>query len=169
MRILGAMVVMVLLTACSGGDGRAGRDLSDPATQEQAGLDALQSAKPAMASALGAATGTFGGRHLSCDLGNHTFEYVVTGGVTGDAASWGGGTDALRSELADAGWELTDTVEETSVGATREGLDLLVQRGRRTDDGVEWRLTLTAPCVAFSDADTDEARLRGTVDLSGDL
>lgn len=169
MRILGAIVVMVLLTACNGGSSRAGRELSDPARQEEAGLDALRSAKPAMTSALSASSSTFGGMHLPCDLGNNTFEYSITGGLTGDPGSWREGTDALRTELAAAGWELTDTIDDTSVAGTREGLELLVQRGRRTDDGVEWRVTLKAPCVAFSDEGTDQARQRGTVDLSGDL
>lgn len=169
MRILGAILVVVMLTACDGGSSRAGRELSDPATQEDAGLDALRSAKPAMASALSPSSSTFGGMHMPCDLGNDTFEYSITGGFIGDAASWREGPEALRTELAAAGWELTDTVEDTSVAGTRDGLELLVQRGRRTEDGVEWRVNLTAPCVAFSDEGTDQARRRGTVDLSGDL
>ena len=122
-----------------------------------------------MTSALSATSSTFGGVHLPCDLGNNTFEYSITGGSTGDAASWREGIGALRRELAAAGWELTDTVDDTSVAGTRDGLELVVQRGRRTDDGVEWRVSLTAPCVAFSDEGTDEARRRGTVDLSGDF
>jgi hypothetical protein len=169
MRMLGAILVMVLLTACSGGSTRAGREVSDPAEQEEAGLDALRSARPAMTSALGASSSTFGGLHLPCDLGNNTFEYTINGGLIGDAASWRAGLDALRTELADAGWELTDTANDISVAGTRDGLELFVQRQRRTDDGVEWSVKLTAPCVAYSDAGTDRARERGTVDLSGDL
>ena len=169
MRILGVVLVMLVLTACSDGSTRAGRDLSDPAKQEEAGLDALRSAKPAMTSALGASSSTFGGMHLPCDFGNNTFEYSITGGLIGDAASWREGSDALQEELAAAGWELTDTIDDTSVGGTRKGLELLVQRGRRSEDGVEWRVSLTAPCVAFSDEGTDVARRRGTVDLSGEL
>lgn len=169
MRLLGVLVVMVLLTACNGGPTRAGREMSDPAKQEEAGLDALRSAQPALTSALGASSSTFGGMHLPCDLGDNTFEYSITGGLTGDASSWREGADTLRTELAATGWELTDTIDGTSVAGTREGLELLVQRGRRTDDGVEWRVSLEAPCVAFSDAGTDQARQRGTVDLSGDL
>lgn len=169
MRILGAVLVVLLLTACSDGASSAGRETSEPAKQEEVGLAALRSAKPAMTSALSASSSTFGGLHLPCDLGNNTFEYSITGGLTGDGASWRDGTGALRTELAAAGWELKDTIDDTSVAGTRDGLELLVQRGRRTDDGVEWRVSLTAPCVAFSDAGADRARARGTVDLSGDL
>jgi hypothetical protein len=169
MRILGAILVMVVLTACNGGSSRAGRELSDPAKQEEAGLDALRSAKPAMASALSASSSTFGGMHLPCDLGNHTFEYTINGGLIGDAASWRSGLDALSTELADAGWQLEDTVNDISVAGTREGLELFVQRQRRSDEGVEWSVQLTAPCVAYSDDGTEQARRRGTVDLSGDL
>jgi hypothetical protein len=169
MRILGAVLVVLLLAACSDGASSAGRETSDPGKQEEAGLAALRSAKPAMTSALSASSSTFGGMHLPCDLGNNTFEYSITGGLVADAASWRSGVDALTTELADAGWELKDTIDDTSVAGTREGLELLVQRGRRTDDGVEWRVSLTAPCVAFSDAGADRARARGTVDLSGEL
>ena len=169
MRILGAVLVVLLLTACSDGASSAGRETSEPAKQEEAGLAALRSAKPAMTSALSASSSTFGGMHLPCDLGNHTFEYSITGGFIGDAASWREGPEALRTELAAAGWKLTDTIDDTSVAGTRDGLELLVERGRRTEDGVEWRVSLTAPCVAFSEEGTDQARRRGTVDLSGDL
>lgn len=169
MRILGVLVAMVLLTACSGGATPAGREPSDPAKQEEAGLDALRSAKPAMTSALSASSSTFGGVHLPCELGNNTFEYTINGGLIADASSWRSGIDALSTELADAGWQMEDTVNDISVAGTREGLKLFVQRQRRADDGVEWSVQLTAACVAYSDDGTARARRRGTVDLSGDL
>lgn len=165
MRILGSALVVLLLMASGGCAG----EKSDPSTQEEAGLDALRSAKPAMTSAVSASSSTFGGNHLPCGLHNETFEYDISGGLIGDAASWRNGIDALTTELADAGWALKDTVDDHSVAGTREGLELFVQRQERTDEGVVWRVSLTGPCVAFSDEGADQARQQGVVDLSGDL
>lgn len=169
MRILGAVLVMVLLTACDGGSSQGADDVSTPATQEEATLDALRSAAPAMTSALNASSSGFNGTHLPCRLGNNSFEYTVNGGIAGDAASWKGGLAALEEQLSGAGWSLEDTVNDVSVAGTRQGVELFVQRQRRTDDGVAWTVKLTAPCVTFSDEDTAAVRGRGTVDLSDQL
>lgn len=169
MRILGVILVMVLMTSCDNGSARAGGEVSDPTTQEEAGLDALRSAAPAMTSALSASSSGFNGAHLPCRLSNDSFEYTINGGIAGDAASWRTGLAALEEQLSSAGWSLEDTVNDVSVAGTRQGVELFVQRQRRTDDGVAWSVTLTAPCVAFSDEDTEAVRRRGTVDLSDKL
>lgn len=171
MRILGCVLALLLLSACSGtsGDGPDG-DASDPASQEKLGREALKAASPGITAALAPTSHTFGGTHLSCRLGRNDFEYTINGGVTAGAGTWGSGVDALSDELARSGWTLGTSANENGVTAERDGVTLHVLRQRRTDDGVEWAVQITTPCVTYTEDDADGVRgTGGTDDLSGEF
>lgn len=166
MRTLGVLVAMVLLTACNA----SGGDTADPASQKQLGKEALKAARPGITAALAPTSHTFGGTYLTCRLGRNNYEYSISGGVVADAGTWTSGVEALSDELAGSGWTLGTSANELGVKAERDGVTLFVQRQRRTEDGVEWAVQITTPCVSFSEDDADEVSLEGGVDdLSSDF
>ena len=170
MRVLGMLVAMVVLTACSASGGGSGGDTADPAAQERLGREALKAASPGITAALSPTSHTFGGMHLSCRLGPRSFEYTINGGVTAAPGTWKSGLQALSDELADSGWTLGTSADETVVTAERDGATLHVLRQRRTEDGVEWVVQITTPCVTYDEDAADEISSRsGADDLSGDF
>jgi hypothetical protein len=171
MRILGCVVALLVLSACSAssGDG-AGGDTSDPASQARLGKEALEAARPGITAALAPTDHSFGGSHMSCRLGRNSFEYTINGGVIAGADTWAAGVDAVSDELARSGWTLGTSANEVGVQAERDGVSLYVQRQRRSEDGVEWRVQITTPCVSYSEEDADTVRGgSGTDDLTGDF
>ena len=171
MRILGCVLALLLLGACSGtsGDGPDG-DTSDPASQEQLGREALKAARPGLTAALAPTSHSFGGLHLSCRLGRNAFEYAINGGVTAGAGTWASGVEALSDELAGSGWTLGTSANENGVKAERDGVTLYVQRQKRTEDGVEWLVQIRTPCATYAEEDADQVRgTGGTQDLSGEF
>ncbi len=107
---------------------------------------------------------------MSCRLGRNSFEYTINGGVIAGADTWAAGVDAVSDELARSGWTLGTSANEVGVQAERDGVSLYVQRQRRSEDGVEWRVQITTPCVSYSEEDADAVRGgSGTDDLTGDF
>jgi hypothetical protein len=166
MRILGVLVAMVLLTACSA----SGGDTADPASQKELGKEALKAARPGITAALAPTSHTFGGTYLPCRLGRNNYEYSISGGVTAGDGTWASGVEALSDELAGSGWTLGTSANEVGVKAERDGVTLFVQRQRRTEDGVVWAVQITTPCVSFSEDDADQVSTDGGIeDLTGDF
>jgi hypothetical protein len=167
MRILGCVLALLVLGACSAS---SGGDTADPASQKQLGKEALKAARPGITAALAPTSHTFGGTYLACRLGRNSYEYSISGGVIADAGTWTSGVQALSDELAGSGWTLGTSANELGVKAERDGVTLVVQRQRRTDDGVVWAVKITTPCVSFSEDDADEVSLDGGIDdLTGDF
>jgi hypothetical protein len=162
MRILGCVLALLVLGACSATSGRG--DTVDPASQERLGKEALKAARPGITAALAPTSHSFGGQYLPCRLGRNSYEYAINGGVIADAGTWPSGLEALSDELAGSGWTLGTSANEAGVKAERDGVTLYVQRQRRTDDGVEWLVQITTPCASYSDADADAVRARSGVD-----
>ena len=170
MRILGCVLVLLVLGACGSTDDGPGGGTADPAAQEQLGRDALKAASPGISAALAPTSHTFGGMHLSCRLGPRDFEYTINGGVIADAGTWSSGLQALSDELADSGWTVGTSADDTVVTAKRDDVTLNVLRQRRTEEGVEWVVQITTPCVTYAEEDADRVRLEGgTDDLTGDF
>ena len=168
MRILGVLVVMVLLAACSASGDGPGGDTSDPGTQERLGREALKAASPGITAALAPTSHSFGGSHLNCRLGRNDYEYTINGGVIAPAGTWKSGLQALSDELADSGWTLGTTANDHGVRAERDGVTLSVMRQLRTEDGVEWAVQITTPCVTYAEEDADKLRGEGGIeDLTG--
>ena len=143
MRILGVLVVMVMLAACSASGDGPGGDTSDPGAQERLGREALKAASPGITAALAPTSHSFGGLHIHCRLGRNDYEYTINGGVIAPADTWKSGLQALSDELADSGWTLSPGADETVVTAKRDGVTLHVLRQRRTEDGIEWVVQIT--------------------------
>jgi hypothetical protein len=166
MRTLGVLAATVLLTACNA----SGGDTADPASQKQLGKEALKAARPGITAALAPTSHTFGGTYLTCRLGRNNHEYYISGGVIAPADTWKSGLQALSDELADSGWTLSPGADETVVTAKRDGVTLSVMRQLRTEDGVEWVVQITTPCVSYSEEDSDEVSTEGGIDdLSSDF
>jgi hypothetical protein len=171
MRILGCVLALLVLGACSASSGGgAGEDTPDPASQARLGKEALKAARPGITAALAPTDHSFGGSHMSCRLGRNSSEYTINGGVIAGAGTWGSGVDAVSDELARSGWTLGTSANDAGVKAEKDGVTLYVQRQRRSEDGVEWRVQITTPCVSYSDQDADQLRGgSGTDDLTGDF
>lgn len=161
MRILGCVLALLVLGGCDATPG------VDPASQERVGQDALEAASPGITAALGPTTHSFGGLHLHCRWGSNDFEYSINGGVTAPARTWRSGVEAVADELAGSGWTLATSANDHGVRAEREGVTLSVSRQRRSEEGVEWAVQMTTPCVTYSEDDADQARRGGADDLSG--
>lgn len=171
MRILGCLLVLLVLGACSATSGGGpGGDTSDPAAQERLGRGALKAASPGITAALAPTSHSFGGTHLNCRLGRNDYEYTINGGVIAPAGTWRTGLKAVSDELVSSGWTLGTSANDHGVRAERDGVTLSVMRQLRTEDGVEWAVQITTPCVAYAEEDADRVRSEGGIDdLTGDF
>lgn len=171
MRILGCLLALMVLGACSASSGGgSGGDTSDPAAQERLGREALKAASPGITAALTPTSHSFGGTHLSCRLGRNDFEYSISGGVIAPAGTWKTGLESVSNELVSSGWTLGTSANDQGVKAERDGVTLSVMRQLRSEDGVEWALLITTPCVTYAEQDADTVRSEGGVDdLTGEF
>ena len=164
MRILGCVLILLLLAGCSTSSEVA------PTAQETVGREALRAAQPGITAALAPTSHSFGGLHLHCRWGRNDYEYSISGGVISPGRTWRSGLDALADELAGSGWTLTTAVDGHGVKAERDDVTLFVSRQQRTEDGVEWAVQITTPCVTYAEEDADAIRLEGGLDdLSDDF